>query len=215
VRTTGSFSREVEGDIQHVPGHFTSHPQHVSRACEYDFEQLLNELKLTIHNFNARGSNFVLDAVTQFVVVITQFRPLGGSTYILTPPSIAKKKVVINIQNEDNRCFEWSVLSSLYPAESNPHRVNNYSKYQNALNFDGIDFPVQVKQIPKFETQNPDISVNVISLDSDNKGFCVEYLSNERNRISRESPYRSPRLSPLSLRVHKKLFSLGLRSNEI
>jgi len=145
VRTTGSFSREVEGDIQHVPGHFTSHPQHVSRACEYDFEQLLNELKLAVHNFNARGSNFVLDAVTQFVVVITQFRPLGGSTYIPTPPSIAKKHAVINIQNEDNRCFEWSVLSCLYPAKSNPLSVYSYSKYRDALNFDGIDFPVQVK----------------------------------------------------------------------
>jgi len=124
----------------------------------------------------------VLDVVTQFVVVITQFRPLGGSTYIPTPPSIAKKQAVINIQNNDNRCFEWSVLSCLYPAKSHPLSVYSYSKYRNELNFDGIDFPVQVKQIPKFEAQNPHVSVNVISLDSDNKGFCVEYLSNERNR---------------------------------
>jgi len=118
VRTTANFSREVEDDIQHIPGHFTSHPQHVSKGCDFDFHQLLKELNLAVHNFNARGSNFVLDVVTQFVVVITQFRPLGGSTYIPTPPSIAKKQAVINIQNNDNRCFEWSVLSCLYPAKS-------------------------------------------------------------------------------------------------
>ena len=40
--------------------------------------------------------------------------------------------------------------------------VYSYSKYRDALNFDGIDFPVQVKQIPKFEAQNSDISVNVV-----------------------------------------------------
>ena len=92
VRTTANFSREVEGDIQHIPGHFTSHPQHVSKGCDFDFHQLLKELNLAVHNFNARGSNFVLDVVTQFVVVITQFRPLGGSTYIPTRPALPRNK---------------------------------------------------------------------------------------------------------------------------
>ena len=39
-----------------------------------------------------------------------------------------------------------------------------------------------MKDIPKFEKQNPEISVNVISLDPENKGFCMEYLSPERQR---------------------------------
>ena len=48
-------------------------------------------------------------------------------------------------------------------------RDSNYTRYQDALNFDGIDFPVQTKQIVKFEKQNPTISVNVISPDDNDK----------------------------------------------
>jgi len=70
--------------------------------------------------------------------------------------------------------FLWAVLSGLYPPKWNPERVSNYVK--------GIDFPMEPKNISKFVNQNPSISINVISPDSNNKGFCIEYLSPERNR---------------------------------
>jgi len=73
--------REVEAGIQHVTGYFSSHPQLVSRAHEYDFDQLVNELNLAVHDFNARGSSFVFNIVKRFIVVITQYRPLSGSSY--------------------------------------------------------------------------------------------------------------------------------------
>jgi len=182
ARTSAEFSREVEGDTQHVPGHFSSHPQLVSGAHDYDINQLRSELDLKVDNFNKRGSSFILDNVTDFTLVITQYRPLSGSSYIPTPPSIAKKRAIINIQNADQFCFQWAILSCLYPAKININSVYSYSKYRGSLNFDGITFPVKVKDIPKFEKINPEISVNVISLDPDTKGYCVEYLSPERQR---------------------------------
>jgi len=60
--------------------------------------------------------------------------------------------------------------------------VSNYDKYRNTLSFEGITFPVGPKEIPKFEALNTHVSVNVISIDDDHKGFCVEHLSAERNR---------------------------------
>jgi len=90
---------------------------------------------------------------------------------------------VINVKNKsDQFCFQWAILSCLYPAKNHPYRVSNYYQYRTTLNFDGIAFPVQVKDIPKFEKMNPEMSVNVISLDPENKGYCVEYLSPERYR---------------------------------
>ena len=135
-----------------------------------------------VDNFNKRGSGFVLDGVIEFTLVITQFNPLSGSSYIPTPPSIAKKKAVSNIKNADQFCFQWAILSCLYPPKNNPCRVSNYHQYHTTLNFEDISFPVKVQDIPKFEKINPEISVNVISLDPENKGYCVEYLSPERYR---------------------------------
>ena len=142
----------------------------------------MHELDLAVEYFNARGSGFVLDNVVDFTVIITQYRPLAGSTFIPTPRRIAGKRAVIIVQNGDQRCFQWAILSCLYPPKSNPCKVYNYTKYVNTLNFDDISFPASVKDISKFEKQNPNISVNVISLDQNDKDFCVEYLSPERQR---------------------------------
>ena len=182
VRTSANFTREVEDEIQNVPGHFATHPQLVANGHDYDFEQLSSELSVAVDAFNARGSGFCLDGVTDFTLVMSQFRPLSGSTYIPTPPSIAKKHAVVNVKNSDQKCFLWSLLCYLYPSKNNPCKVYSYHQYENSLNFDGISFPVSVKDIPKFEKQNVDISVNVISLDPENRGFCIEHLSSNRER---------------------------------
>jgi len=182
VRTSAHFSRDVEGQTQHIDGHFSSRPQHVASGHEFNANNLTTELNTAVENYDGRGSGFTLDNVYDFTLVITQYRPLSGSSYIPTPPSIAKKHAIINVNNPDNRCFEYAVLSCLYPSKNNPCNVYSYTKYKNTLNFDGIDFPVPIKQIPKFEKQNPTISINVISLDPDNKGYSVDYLSPERNR---------------------------------
>ena len=43
-------------------------------------------------------------------------------------------------------------------------------EYENDLNFKGIDFPVKVKDIQKFENQNPDTpGINVFSINDNNK----------------------------------------------
>jgi len=145
------------------------------------FQRLLRELDLKIDNFNKRGSGFILDSVTEFTLVITQLKPLYGSIYIPTPPPIAKKQAVINIKNSDQFCFQWAILSCLYPAKNHPTAFTLTLNIET-LNFNRLTFPVNVRDIPKFEKQNPQISVNVISLDSENKAYCVEYLSPERYR---------------------------------
>jgi len=54
VRTTANFTREVEDEIQNVPGHFAMHPQLVANGHVYDFEQLSSELNVAVDAFNAR-----------------------------------------------------------------------------------------------------------------------------------------------------------------
>jgi len=103
-------------------------------------------MSLSVDNFNARGSGFVLGHITDCTVGISHYRPLDGSTYIPTPSSIVRKHAVVNVKNNDERCFEWAILSCLYPptnvSKLNPCRVSSYTKHRDTLNFDGITFPV-------------------------------------------------------------------------
>jgi len=57
-------------------------------------------------------------------------------------------------------------LASLHPIEpkDHPNRVSKYLHYENELIMNGIEYPVAVKDIDRFENQN-NISVNVYGLD--------------------------------------------------
>ena len=58
-----------------------------------------------------------------------------------------------------------AVLSALHPVDhiQHPYRISTYKDFVSELNFDGIEFPDNVNQIPKFEAQN-DFSINVFGL---------------------------------------------------
>ena len=74
------------------------------------------------------------------------------------------------MENKDNKCFLWSVLRYLHPVQKNGSRIKDLRKYENDLNFKGINFPIKVKDIQKFENQNPDLpGINVFSVNENNK----------------------------------------------
>ena len=157
-----------------MPGYFATRPQ--------DVNDILNELNLEVENFTARGSGFVFERVKNFTLSITKFRPLVGSTFIPTPPEIAKKHCVINVKNKDQKCFLWAILSAVYPSKYNPNNVYSYTKHEKSLNFGDLEFPIGIKDISKFESLNPSISVNVLYKDSETGDFSIEYLSPELDR---------------------------------
>jgi len=85
------------------------------------------------------------------------------------------------VKNTDSKCFVWSVLAALHPADHNPNRLSNYVDYENSLDISGLAFPLAVKDVPKFEKQNPSISVNVLC-SGDEGGFVPLHVSKERDR---------------------------------
>jgi hypothetical protein len=58
------------------------------------------------------------------------------------------------------RSVSCIVLAKLFPANHNPSTLNQYRQHVNIIKMDGIQHPVRLSQIPKFENQN-NISVNV------------------------------------------------------
>ena len=98
---------------------------------------------------------------------IDKNKPLNGSSYIDLPKEIKTKKAVINVQNKDDRYFEYAILSAQHHDEIKEkyERPSKYKEHLGMLNFTGIDFPVSLKDIDKFEKNNPEIGVNVFGYD--------------------------------------------------
>ena len=115
--------------------------------------------------FMQAGSGWTLSRNHAVVLEMVDYQPLGGSSYIELPKDIYDTKAIVNVKNQDQECFKWSVLAALYPALKNAERITHYQPYKDELNLDGIDFPVSIDQISKFEKQNPGISVTVIGIE--------------------------------------------------
>ena len=78
------------------------------------------------------------------------------------PKELVDKKAIINVQNKDNKCFLWCVLRALNPKDDNAVRVDKeLIGKENTLNIEGIEYPVSLKDLNKFEKQNPTISITV------------------------------------------------------
>ena len=75
----------------------------------------------------------------------------------------------------------WSVLRALNPREKNSERIDKKLKEkENTLNMEGIEYPVSLKDIDKFERQNPRISITVLGYEG--KSVCSNRNSNNTNR---------------------------------
>ena len=146
---------------------------HFRSSCmrTVDQHELYNQLKeakqaatQAMVLFQKEGSGWELDEIFHLDLSIAQYTPVKGSSYIPLPSKLRAKKAIINIKNSDNKCFLWSVLASIHPISRDAERLYHYQQFEDELDFTGIEFPVAVDKIDKFEKQNS-ISVNVFGFD--------------------------------------------------
>ena len=63
----------------------------------------------------------------------------------------------------DNKCFLCCVLRALNPRYRDQERLDTeLQEKENTLNMKGIEYPVSLKDLNKFEKQNPSISITVL-----------------------------------------------------
>ncbi|XP_066157596.1 uncharacterized protein [Euwallacea fornicatus] len=123
-------------------------------------DQVLNQLS----EFQERDSGFALQKIDYLEININKFEMGSGSTFIKLPKEISKKRACINIQNDDQACFYWSIVSAIYPVINNNNRITSYPHYSAVLNTTNLEMPMPLNKIYKFEKLN-DISVNVYALE--------------------------------------------------
>ncbi|KYN17530.1 hypothetical protein ALC57_10179 [Trachymyrmex cornetzi] len=91
---------------------------------------------------------------------------MSAGCHFEVPRTIMLKKAVVNVKSMDNACFAWSVVAALYLAKSNVDRKSSYPRYTTVLNLTNIEFPMTLKDIPKFEHLNA-VSINVYGIENE------------------------------------------------
>ena len=145
-------------------------------ALKVSNEQIMNKIGVWI----SEGSGWTITSVDKHYVNVANYKPMEGSSYIDLPMELKNKKAMINLKNEDNECFRWCHIRHLNPRKDNPHRISQSDrKYIEKLDYSGITFPVDIKQMNKIEKQNS-INVNVFSYE--NKQLFPIRISREKNK---------------------------------
>ena len=84
-----------------------------------------------------------------------KYERLAGFSYIPLPAFLAANKAIINLKNEDDKCFKWAIIRALNPVENHPERIDRkLREISMILNWEGLKFPVDLNDINKFENHN-------------------------------------------------------------
>ena len=123
----------------------------------------------------AEGSGWVFVKVEKLVLHTTRWEPVTAGSYIELPQELKNRKAIINMKNQDDKCFMWSVLRALNPKDKNAERIDNDLKNKvDTLNMEGIQYPVSLRAIDRFEHLNPEISITVLGYNEDEKVYPLK-----------------------------------------
>ena len=183
---TCTFQKEnpATGQINISTGYFHSLVEAITESS--DLSDILNTMTGIIlekvQQFQNEGSGWVFENIESFDINIAPFEPLSGSSYISLPKNLEDKKAIINVRNEsDHECFKWAITSAIYQREKDPQRLNKKMRNNSQnFNWDGIDFPISIKQIDKFERQN-NYAINVFGYE-DSKVYLLR-LSKKDSQV--------------------------------
>ena len=163
---TVRFTKEnpATGNIDINIWYFSTDPVIITESTDLSnqYNTMTSRIFELILNFHNRGSGWQFDRVEHLDININPYNPLSASSYIELPSNLYMKKAIINVQNEnDHECFKWAVTSAVFPQKKNAERLSKQMrKDSEKFDWSGIEFPVSLKQIDKFENNNP-YAINV------------------------------------------------------
>ena len=85
------------------------------------YDKAVEEILNRIARWISKGSGWVIVRILKLYFNVVSYKPLKGRSYFPLPEELRHhRKGLINLQNDDNRCFLWCHVRHL-----NPHRHHN------------------------------------------------------------------------------------------
>ena len=126
-----------------------------------------------IENPALRNSKFVFDKILHMDIDFHRLNLTRGSSYILLPDWLMKKKAIINPRNSDMECFKWAIIAAMKWEKmgNNPETVTKLKRYEEEFDWNGLEFPICLRDISKSESRN-EIGVNILAVENRKIYIC-------------------------------------------
>ena len=136
---------------------------------EDSIDECFEEILYRVDDWINKGSGWVTESVNKEYVNISKYSPLLGSSYIELPDKLNHpKNGLINMRNNDNKCFLWCHVRHLNPVSNHSTRITRVDReIADTLDYSNVNFPVCENDYSDVEDIN-NICVNVFSYDGRN-----------------------------------------------
>ena len=158
--------------------HGTTNYFTITNNFKNQYEELneANELNHQTDEFEQGESGYIFDSIKKLTVKMFKYHDIRASSYCKLPNPFCNSKSIVNIRNNDNYCFLWSVLAHKYRVDNHRERVTHYENHFHQLNQGDIQFPMKIKDIPIFERFN-NLNINVFELTASDKSLSPKYIN--------------------------------------
>ena len=161
---------------------------------EEEIPNVLNQMATDIEHqaevLEVSESGLVLTQMDKMKFNLDKYNPTRGGKFIPLPKWVSDKKACINIQNEDNKCFLYSIQCGVCKVyeKDHPNRLYRYKNLNDELNWDNVNFPSSNVDIDTFEENNRGkVSVNVYFLDpEEGKQSILLYRKTKNERATHQ-----------------------------
>ena len=88
-------------------------PVYILNDIDSIVRSMIEHMSQQVDNPALRDSKFIFNSVIHIDISIHRLNLTRGSSYILLPDWLMKKKAIINPKNLDLKCFKWAVIAAL------------------------------------------------------------------------------------------------------
>ena len=82
-----------------------------------------------IDNWINEGSGRITELIESQYISISTYRPLSRSSYVNLPAELkSSKNGLINVKNNDQKCFLWCHVRHTNPVKIHPERITKNDK---------------------------------------------------------------------------------------
>ena len=111
------------GEIDIAPVYFNSTAKTVINH-KFCLENAFQEMLYRIDNWINEGSGWFVESIEFQYINISTYRSSSGISYVKLPAELrTSKKGLINIKNNDQKCFLWCHIRHINPVKIHPERI--------------------------------------------------------------------------------------------
>ncbi|VDI46426.1 Hypothetical predicted protein [Mytilus galloprovincialis] len=123
---------DTRENIYVIP-HFTSKLTTITESTDLELEIafMVEKVKESMAKYMREGSGWTFGHIEKLEIHLNKFKPLKGSSYIALPKPLGQKKAIINVQNTDQECLRWAILSALHHEEVDNNCTKRVGQYKN------------------------------------------------------------------------------------